>query len=114
MRRRWTEKEIWDWYMSHEWISGFNLVPSTSLGGMLYVLQEYDHENAFRQTAKEIALAASLKLNSIRAGLPFYLWLKQRDIFFQKSGSVPGIAGFLRDDDDACSVQRLHRAEKPI
>ena len=53
MRRRWTEKEIWDWYMSHEWISGFNLVPSTSLGGMLYVLQEYDHENAFRQTAKE-------------------------------------------------------------
>ena len=83
MRRRWTEKEIWDWYMSHEWISGFNLVPSTSLGGMLYVLQEYDHENAFRQTAKEIALAASLKLNSIRAGLPFYLWLKQRDIFFK-------------------------------
>ena len=83
MKRKWTEEEIWAWYKEHEWISGFNFVPSTSLGGMLYVLQEYDHENVFQLVKKEIELAASLGLNSVRVLLPFYLWRKQHDTFFK-------------------------------
>ena len=83
MKRQWTEDEIWAWYKEHDWISGFNYVPSTSLGGMLYVLQEYDHENVFQKVKKEIELAASLGLNSVRVLLPFYLWRKQHDTFFK-------------------------------
>lgn len=83
MKRRWTEEEIWKWYREREWISGFNFVPSTSRGGMHYVLQEYGHEEAFCNAAKEIALAASMGLNSVRAVLPFYLWRKQHDSFFK-------------------------------
>lgn len=82
MRRRWSEDEIWMWYADREWISGFNFVPSTSTGGVLYLLQEYGHDEAFRQAAKEIALAASLGLNSVRVHLPFEVWLHQHDAFF--------------------------------
>ena len=83
MKRKWTEEEIWKWYKEHEWISGFNFVPSTSTGGILWLLQEYDHRNAFNEAAKEIALAASLKLNSVRVFLPFYLWKEQHDSFMK-------------------------------
>lgn len=83
MKRKWTEEEIWTWYRNREWISGFNFVPSTSLGGMYYVLQEYGHEEAYREAAKEIALAAQMGLNSVRVGLPFELWLVEHDSFFK-------------------------------
>ena len=83
MKRKWTEEEIWKWYKNHEWISGFNFVPSTSTGGILWLLQEHDHRNAFNEAAKEIALAASLKLNSVRVFLPFYLWKEQHDSFMK-------------------------------
>ena len=73
MNRKWTEQEIWSWFREHEWISGFNFVPSTPAGGVYALLQEYDHKNAFQEAAKEISLAASLGLNSVRLFLPFEL-----------------------------------------
>ena len=83
MNRKWTEEEIWQWYRSHEWISGFNFIPSGSMTGSQWFLQQYNHEEAFRESAKEIALAASLKFNSIRVHLPFQVWQKEHDTFFQ-------------------------------
>ena len=62
MKRRWTEEEIWDWYKKRPWITGFNFIPSGAMDGGVWMLQEYDHENAFRDASKEIALAASLGL----------------------------------------------------
>ena len=55
MNRKWTEQEIWSWFREHEWISGFNFVPSTPAGGVYALLQEYDHKNAFQEAAKEIS-----------------------------------------------------------
>ena len=49
MNRKWTEQEIWSWFREHEWISGFNFVPSTPAGGVYALLQEYDHKNAFQE-----------------------------------------------------------------
>lgn len=83
MKRRWTETEIWDWYKAHEWISGFNFIPSGSMKGSLWFLQEYQHAEAFRETAKEIALAASMGFNSIRMGIPFAVWKQEHDSFFK-------------------------------
>ena len=40
MNRKWTEQEIWSWFREHEWISGFNFVPSTPAGGVYALLQE--------------------------------------------------------------------------
>ena len=45
------------------------------------MLQAYDHKNAFNEAAKEIALAASLGLNSVRLFLPFELWRQEHDSF---------------------------------
>ena len=65
MNRKWTEQEIWSWFREHEWISGFNFVPSTPAGGVYALLQEYDHKN------------------SVRLFLPFELWRQQHDSFMK-------------------------------
>lgn len=83
MKRRWTEEEIWSWYRERPWISGCNFIPSGAMDGMVWMLQEYDHEHAFQEAAKEIALAASVGLNSVRVFLPFYLWRVQHDSFMK-------------------------------
>jgi hypothetical protein len=66
MRKRWSEEEIWKWYKSCPWITGFNFIPSGSTKGVLWMLQEFEHEQAFKDASKEIALAASLGFNSVR------------------------------------------------
>lgn len=81
MRRRWTPDEAWDWYTSRDWITGFNFIPSGAIHGSLWLLQEHDHEAAFRDAAREVALAASLGLNSVRFFLPFEVWQHQHDAF---------------------------------
>lgn len=58
-------------------------MPSTPAGGVYALLQEYDHKNAFQEAAKEISLAASLGLNSVRLFLPFELWRQQHDSFMK-------------------------------
>ncbi|MDR1825528.1 MAG: cellulase family glycosylhydrolase [Bifidobacteriaceae bacterium] len=82
MKQRWTEDQAWDWYTSRDWITGFNFIPSGAMNGGLWLLQEYQHEVAYRDAAREIALAASLGLNSIRFYLPFEVWQHQHDAFF--------------------------------
>ncbi|MFR6328674.1 MAG: hypothetical protein ACLUOI_07460 [Eisenbergiella sp.] len=70
MKQKWTEEEIWSWYKAQPRITGFNF---TSAGAewRIWLLQDYDHERAYRESAKEIALAASLGFNSIRFFVPF-------------------------------------------
>ena len=53
------------------------------MNGVLWMFQEYDHETAFRESAKEIALAAAYGFNSVRVFLPFYLWRAQHDSFMK-------------------------------
>ena len=53
MNRKWTEHEIWSWFREHEWISGFNFVPSTPAGGVYALLQEYDLKMRFRRQQKK-------------------------------------------------------------
>ncbi|WP_062200371.1 cellulase family glycosylhydrolase [Demequina salsinemoris] len=82
MRPRWTPDEARRWYEDKQWISGFNFIPSGAIDGPLWLLQSYDHDAAYRDAAREIALAASLGLNSIRFYLPFEVWRYERDAFF--------------------------------
>jgi hypothetical protein len=82
MRQRWSVREITAWYEDRPWITGCNFIPSGSTGGGLWLLQEHGHEAAFRDAAREIALAHWLGLNSIRLFLPFEVWQHQRDAFF--------------------------------
>ncbi len=83
MKERWSTTDIWAWYQERDWITGFNFVPSGAIDGSLWLLQEHEHDAAFRDAAREIALAASLGLNSIRFYLPFDVWRHERDAFFR-------------------------------
>ena len=82
MKRRWTEEEAWAWYTARPWISGFNFIPSGSMTGSLWLFQEYGHKEAFRDAAREIALAAELGFNSIRMVLPFEVYRQEKEAFF--------------------------------
>ena len=82
MKRRWTEEEAWAWYTARPWISGFNFIPSGSMTGNLWLFQEYGHKEAFRDAAREIALAAELGFNSIRMVLPFEVYRQEKEAFF--------------------------------
>lgn len=82
MKRRWTEEEINQWYREHEWISGFNFIPSGSRTGSLWLLQQYGHKEAFRDAAREVYLASTLGFNSVRMGLPYAVWKEEHDTFF--------------------------------
>lgn len=83
MKQRWSEEQIWNWYKQRPWITGFNFIPSGAMDGVIWMLQEYGHEHAFKESAKEIALAVSLGFNSVRVFLPFYLWRVQHDSFLK-------------------------------
>ena len=82
MNRKWTKKEIWDWYDKLDWISGFNFIPSTTIN-KVELWQKYDHERVFSDIGKEIYLAKNLGYNSVRMRLPFDLWQVEPESFFE-------------------------------
>jgi len=94
MRPRWSESEAWAWHESRDWITGCNFTPSGAIDGPLWLLQEHGHDAAFRDAAREIALAAGLGLNSIRFHLPFEVWREQRDTFFRNLDQLLGLLGY--------------------
>ena len=115
MKRRWTEEEIWDWYREHEWITGFNFIPSNSMTGSVYYFQSYHHEEAFKDAAKELALAAFLKFNSIRVSLPFDVWRQEHDQFFASMDELLEVKGVtpevLEKLKQAVTVEAIEGAE---
>jgi hypothetical protein len=82
MNRKWTEKEIWEWYNARPWITGCNYIPSVAINGIEF-WQEYRHGEIFREVGKEISLAASIGFNSFRLVFPFVIWQHNREIFFR-------------------------------
>ncbi|HEY0188671.1 MAG TPA: hypothetical protein VGC67_14365 [Cellulomonas sp.] len=119
MRARWTETEINRWYDDQEWITGCNFTPSGAMHGGLWLLQEHDHPAAFTDAAKEIALAASIGLNSIRFYVPFEVWRDQRDAFHRHLGQLLDLLGsygmtMMPVIFNDCSVPRDRFAEVPL
>ena len=75
---RWTEQQANDWYKQHEWIMGFNYVPSTAVNSTeMWQGDTYDRETIKR----ELNWAAQAGYNSCRIFLQYILWENQRDIF---------------------------------
>lgn len=82
MKTRWTEEQIWSWYNARKWISGFNFYPSQCLN-QTEMWQEYHHTQVFQDIGKELSLASSLGLTSLRTLFPFELYLRQPEVFFR-------------------------------
>lgn len=78
MSSRWTVEEAWKWYDSQPWIVGCNYVPSCCINAT-EIWQEEGFAEVFAVMEREIALAASIGLNSVRMGIPFRVWRVQRE-----------------------------------
>lgn len=119
MRRRWTPDEAWDWYTSRDWITGMNWIPSGGIHGSLWLLQEHEHDAAWRDAAREIALAHSYGINSIRFYLPFEVWQHEPEAFFAHLDQLLDLLGsygmtmmpVLFND---CSVPRHRWSPAPL
>jgi hypothetical protein len=83
MKKQWNEKQTWDWYERQPWIVGCNYVPSCSIN-TIETWQEEGFDTVFRVMEQELALAASIGMNSVRMALPWSVWLEQRDGFFER------------------------------
>ena len=76
MKRQWTVAEINAWYENQPWPVGINFLPSTAVNwNELWQRETFDEATIDR----ELALAASIKMNTLRTNLPFIVWLYDRD-----------------------------------
>jgi hypothetical protein len=82
---RWPEEKIWNWYQQQPWFCGFNYIPAYAIN---YTAM-WD-KTSFDSAAidKELALAESLGMNSLRSVLQFAVYeddpayfLKTLDVF---------------------------------
>ncbi len=82
MTAQWSKEKANAWYDARPWITGFNFYPSTTINET-EMWQEYDHERVFTDMGKELSLAQSLGLNSLRTLFPFELWRVKPEVFFR-------------------------------
>ncbi len=114
MKRRWTEREIGDWYAGRPWITGCNYYPSEAIN-LTEMWQEYDHERVFSCIRRELALARSIGLNSVRTLFPFELWRVKPDVFFRHVDEFlaiceeNGITVMPVLFDDCCVPRKLYQ-----
>ena len=82
MCEKWSRERANAWYDALPWITGFNFYPSTTVN-QTEMWQAYDHRRVFTDIGKELALAQSLGLNSLRTLFPFELWQADPEVFFR-------------------------------
>ena len=59
MNKKWTKKQIWEWYNAHPWIRGCNFIGS-DCANRLDQWQSYGREERMKVADKELALAESI------------------------------------------------------
>lgn len=82
MCEKWTREQANAWYDALPWITGFNFYPSTTVN-QTEMWQAHNHQKIFTEMGKELALAQSLGLNSLRTLFPFELWRAEPETFFR-------------------------------
>lgn len=80
MTEQWSHEKAWEWFNSQPQINGFNYTPSTTMGFAEIWQKEY-HDEVLETVDRELSLAESLGLNSVRMRLPFEVWQAQHDSF---------------------------------
>lgn len=96
-RAIWTKEQANDWYAKQPWLVGCNFIPSTAINE-LEMWQEATFDTA--TIDKELALAASLGINTVRVYL--------HDLLFQQDS-----AGFLKRMDTFLQIAKRHNI-KPL
>lgn len=82
MEKRWTKEKASSWYDAMPWITGFNYYPRCAVN-QTEIWQEYNHDAVFADIGRELELAQSIGLNSLRTLFPFELWRAKPHVFFR-------------------------------
>lgn len=86
MKQKWTVEQINDWYNNINWPIGMNFLPSTAVNwNEMWMADTFD----LKTIDKELALAHSIGMNTLRTNLPFIVWL------YEKNGLKQRINDFL-------------------
>lgn len=89
MKQRWTEEQINAWAKTHPWMVGINYLPASAVNwNEMWQGETFDQEGIDR----ELALAASIGMNTLRTNLPFIVWLYDRDGLIQRIKKFLSIA----------------------
>lgn len=83
MNKMWSREKIWEWYNSKPWIRGCNFM-SSDCANRIDQWQEYNFEERFETTKRELALAAETGFNSIRIIPEFFVWKQEHDGFMER------------------------------
>lgn len=81
MNRRWTEKEINDWYKKLPWLRGCNYLPSNCVN-RLDMWQSYQSDEHLKTADKELAMCDRLGFNTVRLWLNFDAYYSEGQAFF--------------------------------
>ena len=84
MKEKWSEKQIWNWYNNHPWITGCNFIPHNVINSV-ELWQEYEHDKVMEGVKRDVELAAEIGMNSFRMHLPsMFVWEHQHDGLMQR------------------------------
>ena len=88
-RPRWTERQANDWYSKQPWLVGANFIPSDAINEL-----EMFQAATFNPTLidKELGLAESIGMNTMRVFLQDQLWQQDAPGFKQRLDTFLGIA----------------------
>lgn len=104
---RWSEEQAKKWAERQPWLVGCNYIPSRCINN-IEIWQEFEFDDVMKTVSRELALAASIGMNTIRMVLPFYVWKFQREGFlsrmdqFLTEAARHGIALMPVFFDDCC------------
>lgn len=121
---QWSNEKIWEWYNSRPWIRGCNYMSADCANG-IDQWQEYQFEERFETTKKELALMSELGYNSIRIRPEFFVWEKEHDGFMERFeryielAAQNGISCMVIFGNDCCppkeeALNRLYLGEQHV
>lgn len=81
--QKWSCEKANKWYAEKGRITGCNYIPSDCING-IEIWQEFEFEKKLETINKELALASSIGIKSIRMVMPYQVWLLQHDGFMER------------------------------
>lgn len=86
---KWSEEKVWEWYNSHEWLSGTNFIPSTAVNSIeMWRAETFDAETIDR----ELGWAEDLGFNFMRVYLNSLVWKHDPEGFKERIDQYLAIA----------------------
>lgn len=81
--QKWSCEKANKWYKEKGRVTGFNFIPSDCISG-IEIWQEYEFDRKLETIDRELGLAASIGMKSIRMVMPYQVWLLQHDGFMDR------------------------------